>query len=354
MTRLSIPGYGIWACALGSLLLAGHANEAAAKAGCRVQSKPVVRASTACRHGLPVRAGGALLVPKACRIPMGKTAVIRHAVEIRDPTTGKRLGQASLPAVKAAPTAKIPTVGAILAGPIPLYVFKGGVGAIDPVGRRAELVFEPSGRLAALARHGEVLSVIDALPADATFPKGSMEWTVLDFGKGEMLGQARLAGTRVDGAGFWTRKDGLHATLLSAGKKGPVTLAARVRDAAGKASTSKGLLRPTLKPRKAGAADRTSKPAAGTCPVVEGPTAIRPELPPLSILKGAATRPASGASGALAIASKSACLAATPVDKGGLAWAWLDGARGPALHGLKCDKPAATSKRGATTAKGKR
>jgi hypothetical protein len=159
-----------------------------------------------------------------------------------------------------------------------------------------------------------------------------------------MLGQARLAGSRVDGAGFAAGKAGLHATLHSAGKKGAVTLWAHIRDAAGKAKTSKGLLRPAVK--KGGGAGRVvaKAPKSGTCPVVPGPTAIRPELPPLAILKGAPIAPAAGATGSLTVTGKAACLAATPVDKGGRAWAWLRGPRGPALHALQCGKTAAATK----------
>jgi len=333
---MSIPRYAAWALALAAMSLSSHASDALAASGCRVDARSTVRANAACRHGLPVRVGKLLLLPKACRIPMGKKAVLRHAVEIRDGSSGKKLGQASLPSRPAAANAPVPAVGAVLAGPFPLYVFAGGVGAVDAAARRAELVFEPTGKLAALARHGEILSLVDALPADATFPKGSLEWTVLDFGKGELLGQARLAGSRVDGAGFAARADGLHATIDGVARKGPVTLWAHLRDAAGKTKTGKGLLRPVVKARAKGPAAKAKPAGAGSCPVAAGATSIRTDSPPLSILGGEKMAPTRRSTARLKIGSKSSCLVATPPDKTGRSWAWLRTARGAALHGLDC------------------
>lgn len=326
------------------LLSAGTAIGAETSTGCKPNGKPVLRATPACQYALPVSVGAVLLVAKACRIPMDGAAVVRHAVEVHDAATGKRLGQASLPAVRVAANAPVPAVGTLLGGPFPLYVFAGGIGAIDSSSRRAELVFEPSGRLAGLARAGEILAVVDALPADATFPKGSLEWTVLDFGKGEMLGQARLAGDRVDGVGLVVRGDGLYAVLDLTGKKGPVTLASRLRDKAGKQKTGDGLLRPKLEARRQAAAKAPKRPAGDTCPVLDIGDAVRTAHTALAMTGPAAKPDMAFVSGWLRVAAGTACIAATQVDGKGRTWAWLAEKRRAVLRGLSC--PGAGSKRG--------
>lgn len=323
------------------VVLLGPTAQARSARICKADSAPLMRASAACQYGLPVRVGRALLVAKACRIPMAEGAVSRHAVEIRDAATGKRLGQASLPATKASPDGEVPKVGTLLGGAFPLYVFAGGIGAIDHAARRAELVFEPTGRLMALARAGEVLAVIDALPADATFPNGSLEWTVLDFGKGEMLGQARLAGSDVDGTALAQRGDGLHALLDVTGKKGPLTLAAHLRDKKGKQITSSGLLRPKVETRRKPGTSPAAKVAGATCPVVNVGDAVRTTQPVL-VVDGAGAGPAAAAiQGWLTIATTATCLAASAVGADGVAWAWLRAGKRTGLHRLACARGAA-------------
>ena len=325
--------------------LVGLVGPAQAAPNCKVTGAPLIRATAACQYGLPVLVGPVLLVAKACRIPMPEGAVARHAVEIRDPATGKRLGQASLPATPATADGKVPTVGAVLGGAFPLYVFTGGIGAIDFAAKRAELVFEPSGRLMALSRAGEVLAVVDALPADATFPNGSLEWTALDFGKGEMLGQARLAGGDVDDAALIQRADGLYAVLDVTGKKGPVTLAARLRDKAGKATTSAGLLRPKVEPRRKAVVAAAASSAAATCPVVVVSDSVRTAHPALAIADRDAKPASASITGWLVIAPTAKCLAASAPGAKGAAWAWMDEGKGAVLRRLTCAGAAASKAR---------
>ncbi len=214
---------------------------------CSSAGKLVTRASSACAYGLAAIVGPVLMVPKACRIPMGEGAVDRHSVEIRDAKTGKRRGQASLTATAVQPNSPPPRVGALIAGDYPVYVFSGGIAAIDPARRKAELVLESSGALLGAVRHGEVLSVVDGVAASKAFPNGASEWTVIDFGSGEMLGQVAIAGRALDGLGFTAEATGLVAWLRRPLRDKTVELFATVRDKSGAAVSKDGRLRAKIR-----------------------------------------------------------------------------------------------------------
>lgn len=320
-----------------ALLLAGLSSpdSAAASPSCQGVGSAVLTAREGCRFGLPAQIGTHLLVPKVCLIPMGKEAVIRHAVEIREAATGRRVGQASLPAQKAALTATLPALGTLLAGEIPLYVWEGGIGAINPASKRAVPVFEPTGRLAAVALHGQVLAVVDALPADAVFPAGSLEWTVLDFGSSTLLGQARLAGTGIDAIGYEAQGSALTATLgrLKGGKL--QVLRAPIHGADGKVAVANGLLKPAL---SQGAAPTASAPkAAPGCPVLPARTSAIVGKAALVVQGKAVTlHPEEGRTNARLTGGPAGCAVSTVPDSAGAAWAWVGGDKEAALHKLRC------------------
>ena len=119
-----------------------------------------------CEEGLPVVVGEIMLVPRACRLELDGKAIDRHTVELRYFKTGAKRGQTSLPPSPATSGTDLPSVGAILGGPFPLYTWPGGIATVDVAARKMELVLEPSHRLVAIARLGEILSVVEAIPAD--------------------------------------------------------------------------------------------------------------------------------------------------------------------------------------------
>ena len=249
---------------------------------CKVAGKPIARASSACEHGLPAVIGRILLVPRACRIPMDGSAVDRHSIEIRDAKTGAKRGQTSLPARPADPKSPPPRVGALIAGAYPLYVFSGGIAAVDPGQRKAELVLESSTKLLAATRHGEVLGVVDTAAPSKTFPKGAVEWTVVDFGSSEMLGQVTVAGAGVDGLGFTASGAALEAWLLRKADGKAIELHAAARDAKGKPVSKDGRLRAKLRP--AGKASAVALPLSGAgVPTFSSTEAIVTANPPVRI-----------------------------------------------------------------------
>ncbi len=301
---------------------------------CTAVGKSIARTVSACEYGAPVTVGRLLLVPKACRIPMGKGAVDRHTVEIRDGKSGAKRGQTSLPAVNATAGSSPPNVGGLIGGAYPLYVFGGGIAAVDPAGRKASLVLQSSGRLLGAVRHGEVLAVVDGLPKSKTFPAGAIEWTVLDFGTSELLGQQRLAGADLQGLGLGTEKGVLVAWLRRQSKGRSVEVFAKVRAKSGKALTKDGNLAARLRAVPKANAGAIAAPAkAGSCVSFVGTEALLVAAPSVAI-RGKAQR-VNATRSATRLPGVSGCIAATrAVD--GKAWAWM--AKGPrsVLKRLSC------------------
>lgn len=237
-----------FSCVAGLWLQAPSALASSPAMECSAPGRAVARGSSACQYGLPAVIGRVLLLPKACRIPMDGGAVDRHTIELRDSKTGKKRGQTSLAASPAQKGTPAPTVGALIAGAYPLYVFAGGIAAVDPGRRKAELVLQSEGRLLGATRFGEVLAVADRIVAAAPTKGGktgsavATEWTVVDFGSGEMLGVARLKGDIVEGMGFTKSSAALTAWLRRSHAGKSAELVAKVRDKAGKATQKGGQL----------------------------------------------------------------------------------------------------------------
>ena len=302
-----------------------------------------IRTLSMCRYGAPVVVNRTLFVPKACRLPLAGKTIERHAVELRDATTGKKIGQASLPA-KPAHSAQAPAPGALIGGPYPLFVWSGGIAAIDVSSKRARVVFEPTGRLAGVARYGEVLSIVDRLPMSTKLPTGGLEWTVLDFGAGELLGQLHLTNATLIDVGFGKEKGLLMGWIGVSGKKGPADLVAVIRGKDGKVVAKGGRLQARAERRSGRVMALTSgaslapagsgKPGAGdVCAVLTGRDPVLTDAVLVDISAAGGRGPVK-ANRTLDIAG---CLAATPAGRGGLVWAWTRGkAGGPVLGAYQC------------------
>ena len=296
-----------------------------------------------CRYGAPVVVDRTLFVPKACRLPLAGKTIERHAVELRDATTGAKLGQASLPA-KPALSARAPAPGALIGGPYPLFVWSGGIAAIDVSSKRARVVFEPTGRLAGVARYGEVLSIVDRLPTSAQLPTGGIEWTVLDFGAGELLGQLHLTNATLLDVGFGKEKGVLIGWIGVAGKKGPADLVAVIRDKDGKMAAKGGRLQARAERRSgrvmaltSGASFAPTGPtkarSGDVCVVLTGRDPVLTD----GVLVDISAAGGRGPAAATQTLNIPGCLAATPSTLGGLVWAWSRGkAAGPVLSAYQC------------------
>jgi hypothetical protein len=313
--RLAVWAGASWLLAVGPALAAEPAWQ---------PGKPVLKATKHCTWGPPARVDGRLVVPKACRIQLGKRAVVRHSVEIRDITTGKRLAQASLPSAPAAGDAP-PQVGAILGGPYPLYVHSGGVAAVAVRARRMEAVHEAEGTLVGLARHGEVLAVVERVPAGEG--ASATVWSLLDFGNGQELGTARLAAGAVVAVGFEARGKALDATLqLRAKGDNELVFRHALRDAKGAhapvspqfAPKAQTVHRPEQAPRPCATA-----PTRACATLLDPALSVLPERPELRIgPAGCVTHPPARTE-TLTLAEPTRCaavLAPRGVDPG---WAWL-------------------------------
>lgn len=291
-----------------------------------------------CRYGVPVVVGKVLFVPKACKIPIGKRVITRHTVELRDLATGRKQGQASLPAVRipAASAAKtaIPKPGALIGGPYPLFVHDRAIAAIDASSRRARVVFEATGTIAGVARYGELLAIVERLPKAGKRPAGVLEWTVLDFGAGEILGQSHLAPTQLLDVGLGKEGGQLVSWLGVKSAKGSADLVAPVRTKAGKPATTNGRLAAVAKRRGQRFMAHGSRAKSGTkpaCVVLTGRDSVLPSAVWVDLGAKSGTSPAAAAR-TLPIAG---CLAAT--GGSGRVWAWHRSSAGnPELRAYQC------------------
>ena len=235
-------------------------------------------AMTGCVHGLPVRQGELLLIPRVCRATLANQPVVRHSVDVRHAETGAKIGTASLPPTT--PGTGEPVPGTVLAGEPPLLVTPDGIAALEPRKGVAEPSFAPEGTLVAVARSGDVLVVVEATPADKHFPAGSLAITVMDQEAGDLLGEQRIAGTALSSLELRAGTGKALDVLLTRTEKDKlVTAVLPVRDAAGKKLANKdGVLGAKLQPG-------TPPPASVTgdgCAVVQarltghvGQTAVR-------------------------------------------------------------------------------
>lgn len=236
-------------------------------------------ATAVCDYGAPARSGEHLLVPRVCRVPVQDKLYDRHGVDIRHGTTGARIGQASLPPLLAKPGSPLPVVGSVLGGADPLLVFAAGIAAIDPRAGRAEAVFEAETGLVAVARRNEVLAVVERLAPGGAFPRGGLEWTVLDYGAGVVLGQLQLAGTALDSLGVRGKTGlGLEAFLTRTDQGKAIEIVAEVLDAQGKPVAKDDVLTAKVRPVATTAVPARGSPSATSCPSTP---------PALAILVGA-------------------------------------------------------------------
>ena len=331
---MSFRRFALLPCAVGALFL-GHAHAALAWS-CVAAATPAMTTTPGCLHGAPARSGDLLLVPRICRTTLQGKTFDRHTVDIRNGATGARVGQASLPPIEPKPGAPLGEVGQVLGGALPLLVYAGGIGAIDAKASRIELVFESETGLNAVARAGEVLALAEKMAPDKQFPKGGVEWTVLDYGSGEILGQLQLAGPPAEAVELRaTSGAGMEATLYrSAGGK-RMALVAQVRDAAGKATGA------AMKAKVTEVPVVSRVPMVAGCALLAAADAVRADVAGLAVSEEAARNVAAPApSGRAKVADPAACVAILQPDARGETFGWFTAAKGKAeLRAARCQTP---------------
>lgn len=293
-------------------------------------------AMTSCVHGLPVRQGELLLIPRVCRLTVAGKPVERHTVDVRHGETGAKIGTASLP--PQAPGSGPAVPGTVLTGEPPLLVTPEGIAAVEPRRGVVEPSFTPEGRLVGVARRGDVLVVVEALAPDKTFPAGSLALTAMDQEAGELLGEAHLAGTSLATLELrgGTGKT-LDVWLGRQEKDKAMVLAVPVRDAAGKALAKNGVLSARLQAVVGGAV------AAGPgCPMLGAPDVVMVGESKLTVADGR-VKAATGQLAATWVpgAAGDTCAAVTATGTGDTATsaAWIQTAgSGAALQIARCRK----------------
>lgn len=315
-----------------------------------VATGPARAEGAGCRVGAPVRLGELVAVPRVCRLSLQGRAVERHTIEWRDIATLRSRGKASLPPSDAVAGAAVAEVGALLVGDPPLYVWAGGVAALDLGGRRLEAVMTADHAIAGVARRGDLLAVVEAHPADTTFAAGSLAWTVLDSGSGKMLGARRVAGTALAALGI-EAPTGARAEvwLRMAGKDG-------LRDLVGAVAlpgVEDGVPVPAIAVKVV--------PARATAAVAGPPGRCGMLVPATAAV--VAHPVAAGGAGTAAIAAVTAehaacaqcagCLGVLAPQDDGSSVAMVVASTGPALQALRCLRaagPDATEKSSSTAA----
>lgn len=314
-------------------------DPAAARFRCSAEPGPRLPARAQCQHGMPVTVGNVLMLPRACRLSLDGKPVDRHTVELRDARTGAKKGQTSLPPSAAAGDG--PLVGGILGGPYPLYIFGGGVAAIDPAARKLELVLQAEGSVVGFARTGEILAIAEAFPPDKTYAGGSIGWSVLDFGAGVELGALRVAGRDLLDLGIEPKTTaGIPVWLRMGSRAGTRDLVATLDPKGAAEGTKAPLIRakavaPTEHARLHHSGLTDGAAAAGTCPAITGRDPVLPKALPVRFDATSATAPARG----VLMLQAPGCLAATwPDATSGTAWALMRAKPGdkPAIGRLRC------------------
>jgi len=310
---------------LGLLPIQAQAGE------CKPGSGTTIAALPNCDYGVPARSADLLLVPKICRTPVEGKLFERQAVEVRS-VTGARIGQAALPAVLVQEATPMPHPGVLLGGAYPLLVSANGIAVLDARAGRAELVYEPTGKLLGVARLGEVLAIVELIAPDEHFPNGAIEWTVLDYGASEVIGQLQLAGQDLDGLSLRpTAGGGIEAVLerqLPARAKEPakkIEVVAQVRDGQGKTAAPGATLVAKVQTLTRVATRVASWTVAGPgqCGLLPPTTTILMGQPRLVVgsVEARSVKLAGGES--LAAPGPDACLAVQELDDKGNAWAWF-------------------------------
>lgn len=202
----------VWV-ALGFLSVARPTR--AAEMACAPAALVLATALPSCRYGPPVIAGENVLIPKVCIHASAAGKVLRHSVEARNLASGARQNQAALPA-QPTTTDALPPPGTVLPGAQTLLVIPHGIAACDFQRGSAELVYESEGGLAGAARNGDILALVESLPAEGKGKPARLEWTVLDLDAGGVLGQVLLAGSSIQGLALQRSGAALTAVLWQA------------------------------------------------------------------------------------------------------------------------------------------
>lgn len=236
------------------------ARVARAEAPCRPGPQVYATVVSNCAYGQPQLDGDLVLVPKICRHDLAGRSVVRRSVEVKLAANGQRVQQASLPPEDSTATT-LPAVGQLWPGAPALLAYPGGIAAIEPRAGKAEVVLEPQGTLLAMARSGDLLALLEQLPADGK-GKPVLEWTVLDLAAGEILGQAHLSLPKVLDLRWASNAAGLHVILDGQTDDKRLRLQAPVRDAAGKSLIVKEALAPLPQPGSAAPMAASADPGA--------------------------------------------------------------------------------------------
>ncbi len=216
----------------------GTGADASCKAGAQIYATTLGN----CAYGQPIVDGDLVLVPKVCHHDLAGRKVVRRSVEVKSLATGQRVQQASLPPEDFTGTT-LPVVGQLWPGAPVLLAYPGGIAAIESRAGKADVVMEPQGPLLAVARSGDLLAIVEQLPAEGK-EAPMLEWTVLDLAAGEILGLTHMKPSPVadlrwslDPRGLAVELDVPHGDKL-------LTLRVPVRDSGGKSLISKEILVP--------------------------------------------------------------------------------------------------------------
>lgn len=285
-----------------------------------------------CIHGVPVRQGDLILVPRVCQLTVNGAQVARRTVDVRNGETGARMGAVSLPPVAIAADQFVP--GAILPGEPPLLAYPTGIAAIDARASRAEVSFEAQGRLIGVARHADLLLVAELQAPDKQFVVGSIQLTVIDQEAGDVLGDLQLAGTALDGLTLRpTQGKGVELALTRLEKAKPVELVASLKDAAGKSTVKQGVLVAHVRPLT---------PLSATpvgCAVLPTATSAIVDRPWVAVHDGKMDRNVPNGLEIAAMAQTDACAAVSALATHGserVGMAWFDRAGKPQLQAVRC------------------
>jgi hypothetical protein len=274
------------------------------------------QAAAQCSYGHPQLDGDQLLIPKVCRHELQGKPVVRHSVEVKSLATGARVQQASLPP-QAMPPAGLPEVGALLAGSPPLLVTAEGIAGIDLRSGRAEAAFAPEGTLAAVARRGALLAIVDRRPTEGGKGQTALEVSVLDLDAGEPVGAALFADSEVTALELAVRASGA-ADLRLCVREACYDMS--VRAAGGQPAAKDGRLASRKGPPDK--ATPATTVTASTCPAVLTPASVIAGRPGVAV--GASPTPVRAPSAtAVGWSGTTACLALIHVERSSTEAVWL-------------------------------
>lgn len=295
-----------------------------------------------CSYGPPVISGESVLLPKVCLHDSGGGKVVRHSVEARSLQTGARQNQAALPA-QPTTTDALPAPGTVLPGAQALLVVPQGIAACDFQRGSAELVYEAQGLLLGAARSGDVLALVESLPAEGKGKPARLEWTVLDLEAASVLGQVLLAGASIDGVALQRKGAAITAILWQqiGGRRQQVSAA--VYSDAGKPMAKDGDLTLQVTKSAESASPVGNWPLQGFCPVALADRGALVGRPAMVVLGAAGAVSGRGASvdpaqvEQLALPGADTCLGAALASGATRGAAWLKTDKGAVvLRAMHC------------------